>query len=497
MPATNDRTDEGMNAAPDDRRADDEAVGCPHAESVPLHVLGEADYAGREEFERHLGQCDACRAEVRQTREIVSQLRTVPQEVLSRDLAPGILARIPEHAWTARPARPAPPVWWRAAILWPARVAAAAVIVMGFGFLFGRLGEWTYQVPPTGPELAGPASPEAKGVESARQWLVGAQEPAGNWDATRWGGQNQYSVGLTSLAVLALVGGERAAGPDGRFGAPLAGALSYLVSSQAESGRFGPECRDELYNHGLAASALLEAYAAGGRTAFAGLTEAVDAALAYIRARQLPDGGWGYRDDGRANAVTTIWQLQALTLAQSLGWEGLEDPLEKGLAWLGSVVDANGRVGYSRAGDFKYGPDTLVAMAAFYLFASGNDAPAEEGRGRKLAWALTNAAVGESRSRQIDFYRWYFLAYATRVAGERAAEPAVSARSCPPDGGPGLAEILVESQVKRGPDSGSWEPSDRWSDVGGRVYSTALAALTLDADSRAPRLLSWMGGARR
>ena len=39
---------------------------------------------------------------------------------------------------------------------------------------------------------------------------------------------------------------------------------------------------------------------------------------------------------------------------------------------------------------------------------------------------------------------------------------------------------LVNSQVSDGPEAGSWEPNCVWGGYGGRVYSTAIAAMCLE-----------------
>ncbi|GAH78662.1 unnamed protein product, partial [marine sediment metagenome] len=85
-----------------------------------------------------------------------------------------------------------------------------------------------------------------------------------------------------------------------------------------------------------------------------------------------------------------------------------------------------------------------------------------------------------------DYYEWYFLAHALRAAqGTRVRETAEFSRMAAE-----LRTALLERQVKTGPHSGSWEPSDRWGRAGGRVYATAMAALSLQADARASRLLT-------
>jgi len=43
-----------------------------------------------------------------------------------------------------------------------------------------------------------------------------------------------------------------------------------------------------------------------------------------------------------------------------------------------------------------------------------------------------------------------------------------------------MCQTLVESQRKSGPLAGSWDTDDLWGGYGGRVYTTALAALCLE-----------------
>ena len=43
-----------------------------------------------------------------------------------------------------------------------------------------------------------------------------------------------------------------------------------------------------------------------------------------------------------------------------------------------------------------------------------------------------------------------------------------------------VKDVLVNSQNTRGIDAGSWDPDDKWAQVGGRVYQTAISTLTLE-----------------
>jgi hypothetical protein len=85
---------------------------------------------------------------------------------------------------------------------------------------------------------------------------------------------------------------------------------------------------------------------------------------------------------------------------------------------------------------------------------------------------------GRALSR-INFYYWYYGTYALYLHGgapwERWNES--------------LVQCLVESQRTGFTDElGSWDPIDEWGPAGGRVYATALGALTLEVYYRYLRL---------
>jgi hypothetical protein len=47
-----------------------------------------------------------------------------------------------------------------------------------------------------------------------------------------------------------------------------------------------------------------------------------------------------------------------------------------------------------------------------------------------------------------------------------------------------LTKTLIRNQSTANTLCGSWEANDQWGQVGGRIYSTALATLTLEANNR-------------
>jgi hypothetical protein len=43
-----------------------------------------------------------------------------------------------------------------------------------------------------------------------------------------------------------------------------------------------------------------------------------------------------------------------------------------------------------------------------------------------------------------------------------------------------MTREILEHQITSGPAAGSWDPTDRWSLIGGRIYQTALCTLSLE-----------------
>ena len=96
-------------------------------------------------------------------------------------------------------------------------------------------------------------------------------------------------------------------------------------------------------------------------------------------------------------------------------------------------------------------------------------------KGTDLCLALTPSWNPDDGS--IDMYYWFHGTEAmARIGGgawvkwRQALEQALLAHQWPPGSGAR---------------TGSWDPIDPWSDDGGRIYSTALMALALEAQPRA------------
>ena len=87
-----------------------------------------------------------------------------------------------------------------------------------------------------------------------------------------------------------------------------------------------------------------------------------------------------------------------------------------------------------------------------------------------------------------DYYYWYYGTYALFQATPDAADSRWKRWN------EAMKAALLDTQNLRDSKGtckeGSWDPVDRWSSEGGRIYSTAMAALTLEVYYRYPRVLA-------
>lgn len=264
----------------------------------------------------------------------------------------------------------------------------------------------------------------------ALDWLVQNQEADGSWNAERWGGQRNYAPALTALPLLALVSSSDQSTPD-RLQILIRGA-QYLRSQQNPDGSFGPLFHGTPYNSSISTLALLNVWRMVPDSIPKPVLNAAVTALAQSQSRE---GGWDDRHASFSNCPITQWHLQALECAVQLGWSEMTPSLNRGHAWLAKL----------------------------------NHLPKANRNPASISPSLL-AQTGERTQNSIDFYQTYFEAIALK-------------NQALPESDKLLAELhrdILSHQILEGPETGSWPPDDRWGRAGGRLYSTALAALALE-----------------
>ena len=315
-------------------------------------------------------------------------------------------------------------------------------------------------------------------VRAALRWLVAAQEADGRWDAARHGaglsrtaaGDQRSAAGgrvdhgVSGLALLALLGAGNTH-REGPHAAAVERGIRFLAGRQRADGSLAGDAEffAALYCHGMATIAIGECLAMTGDSA---LRPVVERAVAHTRAMQHPHtGGWRYAAGDRGDTSQCGWQVMALATARSAGLGGFDDAEARARLFLGSVSSgAAGGLAAYRPGE-RPSP-AMTAEALYCRLVLGADAgdPA-------TAEALAMIAASPPSAAAANAYAWYYATLASFHAGGPQWDR-WNARL--------QAAVLPAQRRDGGPLDGSWDPDPVWGGHGGRVYSTALVALTLE-----------------
>ncbi|MFM8436204.1 MAG: squalene--hopene cyclase [Planctomycetia bacterium] len=317
-----------------------------------------------------------------------------------------------------------------------------------------------------------------RAVEGALGWLAAAQAADGRWSVAQHGGGVERAVqghdrhgvgaksdhGVTGLALLAFLGAGHTH-RDGPYSDAVARGLRFLLERQKADGSLAGDAEffAALYCHGMATLAVGEACAL---TADAALRPALDRAVRHTLAMQHPaTGGWRYAAGDRGDTSQLGWQVMVLATARQAGLVGLEPAEARARVFLQSV--SSGRAG--GLASYRPGERPSVAMTAEALVCRLLlGLPVHDPAVRE---ALDSLAAAPPEAAHPNAYTWYYATLASFHAGGPQWD-AWNARL--------LAALLPLQRRGPGPLAGSWDPDPVWGGHGGRVYSTALSAMTLE-----------------
>ena len=312
-------------------------------------------------------------------------------------------------------------------------------------------------------------------VDAALRFLAIAQEKSdGRWDSRKWGG-GDFDVAATGLALLAFQGAGHTH-LKGRFRPVVAKGLAWLARHQKPNGQFPYRT---FYEQGIAAMAVCEAY---GMTRSPRLRPMAQRAIDHIVAVQPEHGGYRYRGPcpkGEGDMSVTGWQIMAVKSALYAGLRVPPETIERFRVFLKNSYRGYGKSAYTVGGG-PGGPTIwAIGVGARQLLGGDYDEEIRAGadallqHGRKVA-----AENAKGRDRLVgDLYFTYYSVFAMfQMEGEWKAEWNRMFR-----------DPLVKAQVHEAHDArgryirGSWDPANhRWGDSGGRIYSTAMAVLSLE-----------------
>ena len=242
-------------------------------------------------------------------------------------------------------------------------------------------------------------------------------------------------------------------------------ALEYLIRIQAPDGNLGGQAAtfEFMYCHAMAACALSEAY---GMTRDSRLREPVRRAVGYtVRAQDPVGGGWRYKPGDAGDTSQLGWQLMALKSAELAGIP-IPDTTRQGvIRYLQSVSSGTygGRAAY-RPSEQPSRSMTAESLFCWQLLGLPRQHPA----GGEAADYVLEETPGEGT---YNLYYWYYATLSMYQLHDAHWQRWNDA----------LRAALLSRQVhQKGPLAGSWDTSDLWGSYGGRVYTTALATLTLE-----------------
>jgi hypothetical protein len=342
----------------------------------------------------------------------------------------------------------------------------------------GRLGLIEWQ--------GGNAQTEAA-VVAALDWLARAQSTDGRWDGDRFGAGREQKVfghdrggagrnadtGISALAILAFLGAGHSH-QQGDYQDSVKRGLEFLIRSQAADGSlFGDATLyAQMYCHSMATFAMAEAHAMTGD---ARLQPAVAKAVAYsLRAQHTTTGGWRYRPNEIGDTSQLGWQMMALASAKRAGLEIPSHTWKRVGRFLESVRRGNygGLASYRPDGP----PTTSMTAEALYcrlLLAEMNDEAIDDAAASEATRQLLSALPDRQRA---NLYYWYYATLALHHRAVFGNAGAAAWRSW----NDAMTDALLETQIATGADAGSWNTNTAWGGYGGRVYTTAMAAMCLE-----------------
>jgi hypothetical protein len=318
-----------------------------------------------------------------------------------------------------------------------------------------------------------------RAVAGALDWIARHQGQRGNWSLDY---RHQCKGGLcsgpgdeklksdsaaTGLALLPFLGAGQTHKSKGPYQTRINKGILWLVKQQDADGDLSGKCFQPMYAHGIATLALCEAY---GLTRDPNVGNAAQKAVLYIeQAQNEGTGGWRYVPQEAGDTSVFGWQIMALKSAQLAGLSVNSVVLENAHKWLHSVAKGKylGLYSYQPYGEVRLSMTAVGMLCTQYLGVGRNDPPMLEGM-QYLIDNLPDNTVNR------DTYYWYYATLAMHNFGG----PEWDAWNRK------MRRVLVNSQIKEGCASGSWDPAqptvDVWGIRGGRLMMTTFNALTLE-----------------
>ncbi|NQU20029.1 MAG: terpene cyclase/mutase family protein [Candidatus Nealsonbacteria bacterium] len=348
-------------------------------------------------------------------------------------------------------------------------------------------------------------------VDLALKWLADHQMPDGGWSfhhhlaptcqgkCPGGGSMPEARIAATALGILPFLGAGQTH-QMGKYQATVGNGLNFLIRNMRVSpagGQLDEVGSGTMYSHGLAAIALCEAYGMQAdmdlmrkkklrdydgtgdpgdkKTApekkqkpvpVPNLGRSAQAALNFIASAQDPmGGGWRYSPRTPGDTSVVGWQLMAL-LSGRMAYLRVSPACFLGaMNFLNSVQtdDYGSDYGYTDKDRPSLATQAIGLLSRMYLGWKPDHPGIVQG-------VQDMSGKGPSTAGNM-YYNYYATQVMHHYGGEHWKQ-----------WNPRMRDWLVGSQSQVGHTVGSWHfrGGDRGADKGGRLYCTALAAMTLE-----------------
>ncbi len=338
-------------------------------------------------------------------------------------------------------------------------------------------------------------------VRLALEWLKAHQIPAspnnplsGSWNFDHRAGPGSHRTSpnagdfsraqnaATAMALLCFLGNGQTH-LQGDYKEVVENGLAFLLRNGrlTRGGLSFYEGQGGMYNHGLAAITLCEAYA---MTDDVRLASPAQAALRFIEYAQDPiGGGWRYEPKTPGDTSAVGWQIMALKSANMSGLDVNKKTIRGANKFLNYVaLDSGSYYGYMQPGRIRKRGTTSVGLLCRMYLGWTRDNPALVNGVEWMSDLGPSVGVWKPGMREISENdkpgfdcNMYYNYYATQVMRQYGGETWTKWNTT-------MRDFLIATQSTEGPSKGSWYFSkpDLGYPHGGRLYATTLAAMTLE-----------------
>jgi len=313
-------------------------------------------------------------------------------------------------------------------------------------------------------------------VSRGLAYLARVQEQDGHWTRVdddqrrRSRGRGGHDMACTGFAVLAFLGHDETPDKAGPYREAVSKGVDYLIAHQSEDGdlrgaqrfRGGGSDSANMYDHGIATYALAECAI---MTHDPRVTEAaLKGAKFIVAAQNEQSGGWRYSPNEIGDSSVFGWQIMALHSAEQVGFEIPPETLDGAKRYIASCGEGR----YKLLAGYQPHNGPTAPMTAELLFSR-----------MLLGVELHDEGIDEATrflarqppdAQNVDLYYWYYASLSMlHMQNPLWKDWNVLTR-----------ESLIRMQETEGPSAGSWATNMKWGDRGGKVFTTALATLTLE-----------------